>query len=49
MESSIFKFIVRFSMRQQIMVLVITACSLPFYYLSLEIPKKIISFTFRRP
>ena len=43
MESSIFKFIVRFSMRQQISVLMITTLSLPFYYLSLEIPKKIIN------
>ena len=43
METSIFKFIVRYSMRQQITVLVITTFSLPFYYLSLEIPKKIIN------
>ena len=43
MESSIFKFIVRFSMKQQITVLIITMISLPFYYLSLEIPKKIIN------
>ncbi|MFP6731999.1 MAG: ABC transporter ATP-binding protein [Alphaproteobacteria bacterium] len=43
MESSVFKFIVRYSMRQQITVLIITSLSLPFYYLSLEIPKKIIN------
>ena len=43
MEPSIFRFIVRYSMRQQIMVLLVTAGSLPFYYLSLEIPKKIIN------
>ena len=30
-------------MRQQILVLLVTAGSLPFYYLSLEIPKKIIN------
>ncbi len=30
-------------MRQQILVLLITVTSLPFYYLSLEIPKKIIN------
>lgn len=32
-------------MRQQIVVLLITTVSLPFYYLSLEIPKKIIDRT----
>lgn len=45
MEPNIFRFIVRFSMRQQIVVLLITTISLPFYYLSLEIPKKIIDRT----
>ena len=30
-------------MRQQFMVLAITLFSLPFYYISLEIPKKIIN------
>ena len=43
MESSIFKFIIRFSMKAQVTVLIITMLSLPFYYLSLEIPKKIIN------
>ena len=43
MEPSIFRFIVRYSMRAQILVLMVTAASLPFYYLSLEIPKKIIN------
>jgi ABC-type multidrug transport system fused ATPase/permease subunit len=43
MEPSIFKFIIRFSMKQQVTVLMITMFSLPFYYLSLEIPKKIIN------
>jgi putative ABC transport system ATP-binding protein len=43
MEKSAFKFIVRYSMRQQFMVLAITLISLPFYYVSLEIPKKIIN------
>ena len=43
MESSVFKFIVRYSMRQQFFVLAITVFSLPFYYISLEIPKKIIN------
>ena len=43
MESSIFKFIIRFSMKAQVTVLMITTLSLPFYYLSLEIPKKIIN------
>ena len=43
MESSIFKFIIRYSMKAQVTVLIITMLSLPFYYLSLEIPKKIIN------
>lgn len=43
MEKSAFKFIVRYSMRQQFMVLAVTLFSLPFYYVSLEIPKKIIN------
>ncbi len=43
MEKTAFKFIVRYSMRQQFMVLAITLISLPFYYVSLEIPKKIIN------
>ena len=43
MESTIFKFIVRYSMKAQVSVLIITTLSLPFYYLSLEIPKKIIN------
>ena len=49
MESSVFKFIVRYSMRQQFFVLAITVFSLPFYYLALEIPKKIIDRTLRAP
>ena len=43
MESSVFRFIVRHSMKQQVFVLVVTVVSLPFYYLALEIPKKIIN------
>ena len=43
MEQSIYKFIFRYSKKQQLVVLLITACSLPFYYVSLDIPKKIVN------
>ena len=43
MEKSIYKFVLRYSKPQQLFVLLITACSLPFYYVSLDIPKKIIN------
>ncbi len=43
MEHSIFKFIFRYSKTQQLVVLLITVCSLPFYYVSLDIPKKIVN------
>ncbi|MCH7931980.1 MAG: ATP-binding cassette domain-containing protein [Proteobacteria bacterium] len=43
MERSVFKFIYNYSKTQQIFILLITAISLPFYYVSLDIPKKIIN------
>ena len=43
MEPTIFKFAWKFSSRQQILILVITLCSLPFYYFSLDLPKQIIN------
>ena len=42
MESSIFKFVWRYSKRQQIMLLV-TALSFPFLYFSLDLPKTIVN------
>jgi ABC-type multidrug transport system fused ATPase/permease subunit len=43
MESSIFRFIVRYSLRQQIIVLVMTAASWPILYMTLELPKRIVN------
>ncbi len=43
MEPSIFKFILRHSMRQQITILCLTVGSFPFLYLSLDLPKIIIN------
>ncbi len=43
MEPTIFRFIFRYSMRAQIIVLVVTVISFPFLYLSLELPKTIVN------
>ncbi len=43
MEPTIFKYIFRYSMRQQIYLLIVTAVSLPFLYYSLDLPKTIIN------
>ena len=43
MEPSIFKFILRHSLRQQITILCLTVGSFPFLYFSLELPKIIIN------
>jgi len=43
MEQSIFKFIFRYSMRQQILLLCLTGVSLPFLYMSMDLPKTIIN------
>lgn len=43
MEPTIFKFIFRYSWRQQILLLCMTAASFPFLYASLELPKLIIN------
>ena len=43
MESGIFKFILRYSMRQQIILLAVTAISFPFLYMSFDLPKTIIN------
>lgn len=43
MESSIYRFIFRYSKREQIVLLVLTGLSFPFLYYSLELPKKIIN------
>jgi ABC-type multidrug transport system fused ATPase/permease subunit len=43
MDKSIYGFILRFSFRDQMAVLALTAVSLPFYYLSLDLPKTIVN------
>ncbi|HEV2677714.1 MAG TPA: ABC transporter ATP-binding protein [Aliidongia sp.] len=43
MEKSIYGFILRYSLRDQLVVLALTALSLPFYYLSLDLPKTIVN------
>ena len=43
MQPTIFSFVWRYSKRQQIMLLMLTALSFPFLYLSLDLPKTIIN------
>lgn len=43
MEPSIYRFIFRYSKREQIVLLIMTGLSFPFLYYSLELPKKIIN------
>ena len=43
MESSIFKFVLKYSMREQILLLVLTIVSFPFFYLLLYLPKVIVN------
>ena len=43
MEKTLFKFIWRYSKRDQILLLIMTALSFPFLYFSLDLPKIIIN------
>ncbi len=43
MEPSIFRFVLKYSRREQIMLLIFTALAFPFLYLSLNLPKTIIN------
>ena len=43
MESSIFRFILRFSRKDQILLLILTVVSFPFLYMSLDLPKIIVN------
>lgn len=43
MESSIFRFVFKYSRREQILLLIFTALAFPFLYLSLDLPKTIIN------
>ncbi len=43
MEQSLYQFILKYSVRSQIALILLTAASMPFVYLSLEVPKIIIN------
>lgn len=43
MERSLFKFILRFSLRQQLFIIFMTALSFPVTYVTLELPKRIVN------
>lgn len=43
MEPSIFRFVLRFSRKEQILLLLMTCASFPFLYVSLDLPKTIIN------
>lgn len=43
MENGLFAYILRYSRRQQLILLVMTVLSFPFYYFSLDLPKTIIN------
>ena len=43
MESSIFRFILRYSRKEQILLLIFTLSAFPFLYMSLDLPKTIIN------
>jgi len=43
MERNIFKYILSNSLKQQLVILTLSLCALPFYYASLDLPKQIIN------
>ena len=43
MEPKLFKYVWRYSKKEQINILIIVLLSFPFYYMSLELPKKIVN------
>ena len=43
MEKSIFQFVYRYSKREQLYIILLTAISFPFLYFSLDLPKTIIN------
>ncbi|MBC6441002.1 MAG: ABC transporter ATP-binding protein [Rhodospirillales bacterium] len=49
MERTIYGFIFRYSKREQIFILLFTLLSLPFYYVSLDIPKLIVNNVLSEP
>lgn len=49
MESTVYKFIFRYSRKEQVFILLFTLFSLPFYYASLDIPKLIVNHVLADP
>jgi putative ABC transport system ATP-binding protein len=47
MENNIFRFVLRYSARQQVIILLLTLLSFPFLYYSLELPKMIVNQALR--
>ncbi len=43
METSVYRFIFRYSLRQQVVLLILTLLSFPFLYASLDLPKQIVN------
>ncbi len=43
MDPNLFRYIWTHSRREQIVVLLLILCSLPFYWLSLDVPKRIVN------
>ena len=43
MEANLFKYILKHSLRDQVLILVVVALSLVFYYVSLDLPKTIVN------
>ena len=43
MEKGIFRFILRFSLREQIILVLMSAAALPLLYFTLELPKTIVN------
>ena len=43
MESGIFRYVLKYSMKQQVILLLLAVASFPFLYMSLEIPKTIVN------
>lgn len=43
METSVYRFIFRYSLRQQVLLLLLTLLSFPFLYASLDLPKRIVN------
>ena len=44
MEPNIFRYIWKHSRREQLMILALILCSLPFYWMSLDVPKRIVNY-----